>query len=812
MHIKIVGFKYHIDASYDFNSNSITLLKGKSGKGKSTILKAIYWCLYGSMRGVYNNTGKIKKCSVTLKINDLVIYRQKRPELLKITINNQEYEDIVAQQIIDQSFGPNKLWKACSYIVQKKRCSLLSGSASEKLDLLNQLSFDKDDPKEYISRIDAELKTVNTKFITIQAEYTAELNIFTNQINKKPVKITMSQIELGELVGNINKNEERAKKLYEDILTQERLQGSYNTVLEQIKTIETKLLTITITNNIDTTTISNEINNLKTQLSTIAIQKSQIDQYNYIKSQIDNNVNKLNTINTELNLIPDNLPSLNPTNEQIWQVSNQENQRLHYIQECKNLNIEYNKDKIANIILVLKTSIKKSQNIQNNIGTYNRLKSLKSSIVNYDQTLLNNEYVKKLEKQIQEISAEISELKRGLELLECPECSKSLRYVGNKLIKGERSPVSQEEITKTESTHNNLINKLQNIRNGININNQINTLSQHLSGIDINELENPSTNLYQEETKLSKLSKIIYINQPTIPSNILKSVNKKNLLIVEKTNIEQTLKNLILPDVPNIKLLDSNAIQTAINMKQSYLHGINTNNTTNNINRITKNELENTLSNLKLQQQNIEASLKQNTKELYNSVMIGINEKNKKYADGIYGNEMISKQQILTKKRTEVININNDLMSIQRLKQKAIDVEHKQLQDTVTNINMIMENILPLFFDEPISVRLQLYKFIKTNKTLKPCLNISIKHEGAEYNDIDDVSGGQGDRISLALVLALNQVSNSPIILLDECISSLDGTCKESCVESMKKIENKTIICVDHEGVEGFYDQVIYLC
>jgi len=811
MHIKIVGFKYHIDASYDFNSNSITLLKGKSGKGKSTILKAIYWCLYGSMRGVYNNTGKIKKCSVTLKINDLVIYRQKRPELLKITINNQEYEDIVAQQIIDQSFGPNKLWKACSYIVQKKRCSLLSGSASEKLDLLNQLSFDKDDPKEYISRIDAELKTVNTKFITIQAEYTAELNIFTNQIGIRPVIVTLSQIELDKLVTEIKENEKISKKLYEDILTQERLQGSYNTVLEQIKTIETKLSTITITNNIDTTTISNEINNLKTQLSTIAIQKSQIDQYNYIKSQIDNNVNKLNTINTELNLIPNNLPQLNPTNEQIWQVSNQENQRLQYIQECKNLNIEYNSDEIFKTITTLKTSIKKSQNIQNNIGTYNRLKSLKSSIVNYDQTLLNDEHVKKLEKQIQEISAEISELKRGLELLECPECSKSLRYVGNKLIKGERSPVSQEEITKTESTHNNLINKLQNIRNGININNEINTLSQHLSGIDINELENP-TNLYQEETKLSRLSKIIYINQPTIPSNILKSVNNKNLLIVEKTNIEQTLKNLTLPDVPNIKLLDSNTIQTEINTKQLYLSGINTNNNNNNINRITKNELENTLSNLKLQQKNIETSLKPNTKELYNSVMIDINEKNKKYTDGIYGNEMISKQQILTKKRNEVININNDLMSIQRLKQKAIDVEHKQLQDTVTNINMIMENILPLFFDEPISVRLQLYKFIKSKKNLKPCLNLSIKHEGAEYNDIDDVSGGQGDRISLALVLALNQVSNSPIILLDECISSLDGTCKESCVESMKKIENKTIICVDHEGVEGFYDQVIYLC
>ena len=122
-----------------------------------------------------------------------------------------------------------------------------------------------------------------------------------------------------------------------------------------------------------------------------------------------------------------------------------------------------------------------------------------------------------------------------------------------------------------------------------------------------------------------------------------------------------------------------------------------------------------------------------------------------------------------------------------------------------------MEDVLPLFFDEPINMMLQLYKVLKTNKQLKPGLNISIKYKGVEYDNINQLSGGEGDRISLALILSLNQVSNSPIILLDECISSLDGSLKESCVMAMKKMEGKTIICVDHEGVEGFYDNVIHV-
>ena len=146
---------------------------------------------------------------------------------------------------------------------------------------------------------------------------------------------------------------------------------------------------------------------------------------------------------------------------------------------------------------------------------------------------------------------------------------------------------------------------------------------------------------------------------------------------------------------------------------------------------------------------------------------------------------------------------------MQKLKQNAINVECKQLQDTVDTINQTLGDILPLFFTDPITMELKLYKILKTKKTVKPGLNVIIKYDGFEYDDIKQLSGGEGDRISLALVLALNQVSSSPVVLLDECISSLDGTLKEACINSMKTIPNKTIICVDHEGVEGYYDKTI---
>ena len=67
------------------------------------------------------------------------------------------------------------------------------------------------------------------------------------------------------------------------------------------------------------------------------------------------------------------------------------------------------------------------------------------------------------------------------------------------------------------------------------------------------------------------------------------------------------------------------------------------------------------------------------------------------------------------------------------------------------------------------------------------------------------------ERISLALTLALSRVSASPLILLDECLVSLNADLKEACINSLRSSIDgtKTVICINHEDVEGHYDNVI---
>lgn len=843
MHIKIVGFKCHLDTHYDFEPNLMILLKGATGAGKSTILQAIFWGLYGAMRGVYNNTGVTKKCSVTLQINQLTVYRQKGPELLRVTIlhNNLEttYEDEIAQQIINQAFGSRELWKSCSYIVQKERCSLLSGTSSERLTLLNQLSFNQDNPKDYISRIDQELKTVNTNFINIQAGFTVELNLFTQQISERPVIITLSEDNITQMNTEICDLTEAIETLYGDVLGHERNIGSYNTIISQIKSGNDQLNNLVVSDfnedqyNNSVFKINTNINSMKNIITNANHYDAIKQQANSLKSQINTNelglkniINQIITTEQSVNNIKPSLGDITlfeVTEQMIWEVSQQETLLAQNINESQTLGCKYDQVSINNLIGDYQHKITEINNMERNKRTYDQLKLSKQKLSSMGLEIDNLE-IDNLETTKQQIITEISELKKGLELLQCPECSKPLRYHNKQLIPGERDPVDPSVIQQKNIELQTIINQIGTIRSAISLNDQIKSLESQLVGIDIDQLENciPS-NVSNYQTLISRLSRVQINHPPLHSSDLLKTILNYNQTVKTLTNLtlqrdsisenitelKTKLSQIIIPELPPGNVSNINA---TINQSQVELGKLHSDYQNYLQIKATRDQLVLYIEQLNQQKVNIEKLLNYNAKTLHEVTKNKLTVLEKKLDDGTYGNTMILKQSELEITRRTVIDLNTDLTSIQRLKQNAIEVECKQLQDTVDTINSGLGDILPLFFNEPITMILQLYKTLKTKKEVKPGLNISIKYKGVEYDNINQLSGGEGDRISLALVLALNSVSNSPIILLDECISSLDGAVKESCVDTMNtliKSLGKTIICVDHEGVEGFYDKTI---
>ncbi len=804
MHIKIVGFKCHIDTHYDFNSGEMILLKGRSGVGKSTILQAIYWALYGSMRGVYNNTGKIKSCSVTLQINDLIIYRQKNPELLRVTIKGVDYEDIIGQQIIDQAFGSKDLWKSCAYIEQKGRCALLSGSAAERLTLLNQLSFNVDNPKDYISKIDSKLKEINKEFIETQASFNAELSIFTKQMSERSVAVVLSQSDLDSLNNDINNMETTMTELYQKVLDHERYSGSYTTISNQLNGYRSQLNSLVVPELITEDEYSNQVNQLNSKLNEF---QSLLNNYNINMKKIDSKdklVTQLADINQRLDkiIIDDNM---DVTSEMVWSVKQTETLRQQNIAKCDQLGISYNQSVINSQIAELNNLLEKQRYLQNYVGLYNQLKLLMSQLSSLNVTP-DTDILQQMETNLNNKNIEISELRKGLELLQCPSCSAPLRYDKNRLIHGDRSPVSQSQIDIVQREIRQLNNDITKLRSALNLSSQISQIESQLSDIDTNELEtfDPSlTNTYNN--RLNMLLGIRYIDESQYSSAYLSQVLEKNNLTQQKIHIESQISLISIDDM-SIDPVSINTEIGRINRKINEYHDLYRKNMQYNTH---KNNLVNNITQLESQLVNIQKYLNHNAKSEYDQTKTKLTDVKRKYDDAMYGNKMLETQKELEIKRENVISLNSDLANLGQLKQIAIETECAQLQETVDSINHSIDEILPLFFDDPISLELQLFKTLKTKKDIKPGLSVVIKYKGVEYDNINQLSGGEGDRISLALILALNQVGSSPILLLDECISSLDGSLKETCITAMKSLKSKTIICVDHEGVDGFYDKVI---
>jgi energy-coupling factor transporter ATP-binding protein EcfA2 len=92
---------------------------------------------------------------------------------------------------------------------------------------------------------------------------------------------------------------------------------------------------------------------------------------------------------------------------------------------------------------------------------------------------------------------------------------------------------------------------------------------------------------------------------------------------------------------------------------------------------------------------------------------------------------------------------------------------------------------------------------------VKPQINIEIDYKGMDV-DINMLSGGELSRVVLAYTLALSEIFNSKIILLDECTSSLDQELTTTVIEGIKSnFPDKLIVIIAHQVVSGIFDKEI---
>ena len=140
------------------------------------------------------------------------------------------------------------------------------------------------------------------------------------------------------------------------------------------------------------------------------------------------------------------------------------------------------------------------------------------------------------------------------------------------------------------------------------------------------------------------------------------------------------------------------------------------------------------------------------------------------------------------------------------LVERIKSVEHRVLTTYLDTFNATLEGILADIFDDPITVSLRLFDGDK------PDLRWSMAYKGAQDKALTELSGGEQDRVSFAVSLALASTSAFPALLLDECFGALDATSRERCLDTLRRtLPHKPVLVIAHGETEGDYDTTLTL-
>ena len=158
----------------------------------------------------------------------------------------------------------------------------------------------------------------------------------------------------------------------------------------------------------------------------------------------------------------------------------------------------------------------------------------------------------------------------------------------------------------------------------------------------------------------------------------------------------------------------------------------------------------------------------------------------------------------------EELHIKNEYCAAISLKECILESESIAMTNVTESINSHARVYLDAFFEhDPISVQLNAFKQVKKNT--KPQINLDIEYKGMEC-DLYMLSGGEMARVVLAYTLALAEMFNTPLLMLDECTASLDQETADDVFEAIRENFNgKLTIIIAHQVVTGTFDKIINL-
>lgn len=137
---------------------------------------------------------------------------------------------------------------------------------------------------------------------------------------------------------------------------------------------------------------------------------------------------------------------------------------------------------------------------------------------------------------------------------------------------------------------------------------------------------------------------------------------------------------------------------------------------------------------------------------------------------------------------------------------KILEAESMAMESVIDAFNSHLKTYLDQFFDEPITVMLTLSPDDK--KVNKYQLQLCISYKGMDC-DIGTLSGGEGNRVVVASTLAMCEIVNSPLIMLDESVNNLDATTAANVIQVLNNMTERTVLLISHQAVTGIFASTV---